>query len=125
MDTPEISIEKKKFNIVRFLLKTILWICVSIVVLVIAAIALVFIYEDEVKASMVDELNKHLNAEIKIDPQNIDLTVIRTFPNASVDFKDAMCYEVTKKEKRDTLFTSGLITLKFNLIDFFKKKNKI
>lgn len=125
MDTPEILIEKKKFNLFRFLLKTVLWIFVSIAVLVIAAIALVFIYEDEVKASMVDELNKHLNAEIKIQPQNIDLTVIRTFPNASIDFKDAMCYEVSKKEKRDTLFTAELIALQFNLMDLFNKKYDI
>jgi AsmA protein len=74
---------------------------------------------------MVGELNKNLNAEIKIDPQNIDLTVIRTFPNAAVDFKNVMCYEALKIEKRDTLFTAGRISLQFNILDLFNKKYNI
>ncbi len=125
METPDVPIEKKKFNIFRFLFKTILWTIASVVFILGLAIALVFIYEDEVKEAMVGELNKHLNAEIKIEPKNIDLTVIRTFPNASIDFKGALCYEALQKEKRDTLFSAKRISLEFSLFDLFEKKYDI
>jgi len=117
--------EKKKSTSLRFFLKFLLWIFIGFIALVTTAIALVFIYEDDVKSAMVGELNKNLNAEIKIDPKNIDLTIIRTFPNAAVDFKDVMCYEALKIEKRDTLFTAGRISLQFNILDLFNKKYNI
>ncbi|HEY1038573.1 MAG TPA: AsmA-like C-terminal region-containing protein [Bacteroidia bacterium] len=125
MVEPDIPIEKKPFSIARFLVKTFLWIIASVVIILGVAVILVFVYEDEVKEAVVAELNKNLNAEVKIEPQNIDLTVIRTFPNASVDFRDALCYEALKKEKRDTLFTAGKISLQFSLMDLFNKKYNI
>jgi hypothetical protein len=124
MEQPIIE-EKKKPKILRFILKFLLWTGISILALASTAVVLVFVYEDDVKAAMVGELNKNLNAEIKIDPQNIELTVIRTFPNAAVDFKNVMCYEALKIEKRDTLFTAGRISLQFNILDLFNKKYNI
>jgi hypothetical protein len=124
METQPLPVEKKRFTIFRFLLKTVLWLFASIIFLIGTAIALVFIYEDEVKTIVINELNKNLNAEIRIDPKNIDLTVIRTFPNASIDFKEAMCYEAVKKD-RDTLFTAQRISLEFNIMDLFHKKYDI
>jgi hypothetical protein len=124
METQPVIPEKRKFNIFRFLLKTVLWLFASVVFIIGVAIALVFIYEDEVKAIVVNELNKNLNAEIRIDPKNIDLTVIRTFPNASIDFKDATCFEAVEKD-RDTLFTAKRISLEFNIMDLFHKKYDI
>jgi hypothetical protein len=124
MEQPIIE-EKKKPRILRFILKFLLWTGISILALASTAVVLVFVYEDDVKAAMVGELNKNLNAEIKIDPQNIDLTVIRTFPNAAVEFKNVMCYEALKIEKRDTLFTAGRISLQFNILDLFNKKYNI
>src|ERR1700741_3149396 len=130
MESPETPVEKRTpkaigINVFRVLLKTFMWIVVSLVVLLATAIALVFIYEDEVKEAMIGELNKHLNAEIKIDPENIDLTVVRSFPHASIEFKDALCYEALKKEKRDTLFTAKKISLQFSLFDLFNKHYNI
>ena len=124
MEQPIIE-EKKKPRILRFILKFLLWIGISILALASTAVVLIFVYEDDVKAAMVSELNKNLNAEIKIDPQNIDLTIIRTFPNAAVDFRNVMCYEALKIEKRDTLFTAGRISLQFNILDLFNKKYNI
>lgn len=124
MEQPLIE-EKKKSSALKFFLKFLLWVAIIFIVLVSAVIALAFIYEDEAKASMVKELNKNLNAEIKIDPQNIDLTIIRTFPKAAVEFKNVMCYEALKIEKRDTLFTAEKISLQFNIFDLFNKKYNI
>lgn len=123
MEQEAAIVQPKKFSVFRFLWKTILWLFVTVTVILGSAIALVFIYEDEVKEAVINELNKHLNAEIKIDPKNIDLTVIRSFPSASVDFNDVLCYEAfPKTEKRDTLFTANRISLEFSLLDLFNKK---
>jgi hypothetical protein len=102
-----------------------LWTTISFIALAITVVALAYAYEDDAKKAVIDELNKHLNAEIKIEPQNIDFTIIRTFPNAAVEFKNAMAYEALKKEKRDTLFTAGLISMQFNVLDIFNGNYKV
>ncbi len=94
-------------------------------VLVITAISLVFIYEDDVKAIIIKELNKNLNAEIKIDPKNIDLTIIKTFPDCALQFKDITCMEATKNDKRDTLLFAQTLQLKFDVKDLWNKKYSI
>lgn len=102
-----------------------LWTTISFFVLAGTVVGIAYAYEDDAKQAVIDELNKHLNAEIKIDPKNIDFTIIRTFPNAAVEFRDAMAYEALKKEKRDTLFTASLISLQFNVLDIFNGNYKI
>ena len=32
----------------------------------------------------ISKLNKHLKTEVRIDPKNIDLTIIKSFPNFAV-----------------------------------------
>ena len=85
--------------------------------MLVAAVSLVFIYEDEVKAVIIKELNKNLNAEIKLDTKNIDLTIIKTFPDCALEFKDVACMEAIKSEKRDTLVFAHSLQLKFDVKD--------
>lgn len=74
------------------------------------------------KAVIIKELNKNLNAEIKLDPKNIDLTIIRTFPDCALEFKDVACMEAIKNEKRDTLVFAHSLQLKFDVKDLWNKK---
>ncbi len=124
MEQKEIQ-EKKSFSFWRLIRRLFIGSLLLLIVLAGTAVTLVVVYEDEVKLAVIDELNKHLNAEVKIDPANIDLTVIKTFPNAAIEFKDAMAYEALQKKERDTLFTAGLIALRFNLMDLFHKNYHI
>ncbi|MCC6370999.1 MAG: AsmA-like C-terminal region-containing protein [Bacteroidia bacterium] len=88
-------------------------------------LALLFIYEDEVKAAVVRELNKHLKAEVKINPENIDLTIIKSFPDCSIQFKEVLMLEALPIKKRDTLLYAGQLNLFFNIKDLWNKNYQI
>jgi hypothetical protein len=124
LETPEniqqLPRPKRSFfgRVVRWLL----WLTFVIILLLVAAVSLVFIYEDEVKSVIIKELNKNLNAEIKLDPKNIDLTIIKTFPDCALEFKDVACMEAIKSEKRDTLIFAKSLQLKFDVKDLWNGK---
>ncbi len=112
---------KKPFSAFRFIGKAILWLIILFVLAVVSAVCLVFIYEDDVKAAIVKELNKNLKSEVKIDPKNIDLTIIRSFPKCALEFKEVLILEALNKKNRDTLIYAGKISMLFNVKDIFNK----
>ena len=103
-------------RIMRFLFFSLIIACLFLLSL----LALLFYYEDEVKKLVIKELNKHLKAEVKVDPGNIDLTVIKTFPYCSMEFKEVLMLEALKKKKRDTLLYSEKLNLYFNIVDLWE-----
>jgi hypothetical protein len=117
--------EKKRFSLFRFLFKTVLW-CFSItLVLAVIAVSLVFIYENEVKSAIIGELNKNLRSEVNVEPVNIDLTVIKSFPKCALEFKDVLILEAVEKKERDTLIFARDLLLMFNLKDLWNKNYTI
>lgn len=118
---PEVTATHPIKNVV----KVILWTSLSCLLLLGSAIALVFIYEDEVKQAVIEELNKNLKSEVKIDPKNIDLTFIKTFPKCAVQFKQVLIMEAIEKKERDTLIYADDILLMFNLKDIWNKNYTI
>jgi len=127
LDTPEHiqQLPKPKRSFLGRLFRFVFWIAFILVILVITAISLVYIYEDDVKAIIIKELNKNLNAEIRLDPTNIDLTIIKTFPDCALEFKNIACMEAIKSEKRDTLVFAKSLQLKFDIKDLWNKKYDI
>ena len=117
--------EKKPLNPFRFIIKTLAWLIGTVVVAGVITVALVFIYEDEVKSIIIGELNKNLKSEVKVDPKNIDLTFIKSFPKCALDFKDVLILEATEKKNRDTLIFAENILLMFNLKDLWNKNYTI
>lgn len=92
---------------------------------VISCLVLVLVYEKEVKSAIVAELNKNLKAEVKIDPANIDLTFIKTFPKCALEFRDVLILEALQKKNRDTLIYAGNLSLLFNVKDLINKNYTI
>lgn len=117
--------EPVKKSFLKRLLKIFFWIIFTLLFLVGTSVVLVFVYEDDVKGIIITELNKNLNAEIRIDPKNIDLTIIKTFPDCALEFKDITCMEAIKSEKRDTLLFAQSLQLKFDVKDLWNKKYDI
>jgi hypothetical protein len=117
--------EKKPFRPFRFFIKTVLWLTAIVVLLGITAVSLVFVYEDEVKSIIIGELNKNLKSEVKVDPKNIDLTFIKSFPKCALEFKDVLILEAIEKKERDTLIFAENIRLMFNLKDLWNKNYTI
>ncbi|MDI1354031.1 MAG: AsmA-like C-terminal region-containing protein [bacterium] len=77
------------------------------------------------KAAILAELNKHLKVEVKVDPQNIDLTIIKTFPFCSIEFKNVLMLEALPIKNRDTLLYAGKLNLFFNVRDLLNKKYEV
>jgi hypothetical protein len=115
----------RKRSFLRFLWRLFKWCFFTVLFLAGAAIAAVFIFEDDVKDLAIKELNKHLAAEVKVDPHDIDLTIFSTFPNAGIEFKKLIVYEALNKKQRDTIIDAGKISLQFNIMDLFDKKYDI
>jgi hypothetical protein len=90
--------------------------------LIVSAIGLVVVYEDEVKAVVIKELNKHLATEVRIEPKNIDLTFISSFPKCAIEFKNFTAMEAWDKKEKDTLMFAENLSLRFSLQDIFNKK---
>lgn len=96
-----------------------------VVLLLAAATGLLLAYEDEVKAVVISELNKQLKAEVRIDPKDIDLTFLSTFPHCSISFSDLLMYEALSVKQRDTLLFARQLNLNFNLQDLWNKRYRI
>ncbi|MES2514928.1 MAG: AsmA-like C-terminal region-containing protein [Bacteroidota bacterium] len=89
------------------------------------SISLVFIYEEEVVNLIIKELNKHLKTEIRIDPKNIDLTIIRSFPDCAIEFKELTAMDAQGFKTKDTLLHAKSLSLAFNIKDLFHKNYTI
>jgi hypothetical protein len=117
----ELNIPQKK-PFYKKIFKFFFWTITSIVLIIGICAALVFFYEDEVKAIAIKELNKHLKTEVRIGPKNVDLTFISSFPKCAIEFKKLTAMEAWTKKQRDTLLYAESLSLKFNLKDIFNKK---
>jgi hypothetical protein len=116
-DSPVIPITKKSPLIFRVLLKLMIVFFILLFLAIGAAFVIGRYYQDEVKEYIIGELNKQLNTQIIVDGKDIDFTLLKNFPYASVDFKNVKAMEVTESNKKDTLFKARTISMQFNLVD--------
>ncbi|MBL7930807.1 MAG: hypothetical protein JNL60_02840 [Bacteroidia bacterium] len=116
---------KPKRSFFKKLLRIFFWGLVICFLGIVSLIGILFVYQDEVKSTIINELNKHLDAEVRIDPKNIDLTIISTFPDCSIEFKEVLMLEALPIKDRDTLMFAGRLNLHFNIKDIWEKKYQI
>jgi hypothetical protein len=125
---PQFSSEAKKaktFSFWKLIKRLFISVFVFFVLIVSASVLLVVFYEDDVKAIVIDELNKHLKTEVIVEPHNIQLTIIKTFPECALEFKKITIKEVTNKDKKDTLIYAESFSLLFNVKDLLNKNYTI
>src|SRR5688572_1191435 len=70
----------------RILKRTFLTLFILIILLAGTIAAIGYFYQDEVKEYVIAQLNKQLTTDVIVDGKNIDFTVLKNFPYASVDF---------------------------------------
>lgn len=112
-------------KIIRKLWKGLLYIFLVCVVLIGVAFGIGIMYESEVKQYVINELNKQLNTPIIIDTKDINFSIIKKFPYASVDFERLKALDAVESKNKDTLFKANKISFQFNLPDIFKKNYHI
>src|SRR4051812_38143655 len=99
----EPALKKQKKPLIRRLLRGLAIVVSSCILFAALFASLLFVYKDEVTAAILKELNRHLKAEVRVLPQNIDLTLFRSFPDCSLQFKDVTILEPNSARKKDTL----------------------
>ncbi len=122
-NSPEITPIKK--SIFKRIVKVFFYLIITGIIICVSLVSLLFIYQDDVKKVLLGEINKHLKAEVKIDPKNIDLTILKTFPDCSMEFKDVLMLEALQIKKRDTLLFAKQLNLHFSISDLWRKKYNI
>lgn len=106
-------------RIPRLLKRILLWTGAGVAVCLIALITLAYIYQDEVKARLIAELNAHLLVPVK--QNGIELTLLRRFPQASLRFRDVEVAELrTDSARADTLLYARDLYLEFGLISLLR-----
>jgi hypothetical protein len=119
-DQPKVP--QKSPWIFRFFLRVFITLFFLILLLVGTGFFIGYYYQNDVKDYIVSELNKQLNTQVIVDGKDIDFTVLKNFPLASVDFKNVKALDAGAFKKKDTLFKAGEISMQFNIVDVFKKK---
>lgn len=100
-------------------------IVLGVLLLLLGGVGFIFstIYEDEVKAYIVDQINQSVNT--KIDVKEVDFSVFKKFPYASLEFKKVTADEISELDEKGILFSAQSIYLQFNVIDILKKNYAI
>lgn len=96
-------------------------------------LVITFAYEKEVKDYMIGQLNENLKTKVIVDSKNIQLSLFKDFPFASLVFKNITMLEAPisisgpdkkgnrKFLKQDTLFSVEDISLQFSIWDILGK----
>jgi hypothetical protein len=71
----------------------------------------------------INEINKSLAAQVQID--DVQLSLIKDFPFASVRFNGVRMKEATKLPSKNYLLTAGSISLRFNVWDLLRSKYSV
>lgn len=123
--TAPAAIPKPKRPWYKRLVRILVWCMAGLIVLASIPVILLFVYEKEIKAAIINEINAHLKTKVYINPDNIDLTLIRTFPQAALVFRDVTVMGSLPELKNDTLLHARGIYLLFNARDLWNKKYEI
>lgn len=83
------------------------------------------VYEDDIKSTVIAQLNKNLNAEVKINPADIDVTFLSSFPKCALNFRNITIMEALTTKQRDTLLQAQNLSLRFSIKDIFSKTYRI
>jgi hypothetical protein len=87
------------------------------VIIYLAAIIVFTFFKEDVKSYLVEKLNDELVTEVKIE--DIEFSVLKKFPYASIELKNVSADEVTKAPVKEKLFTAGRIYCLFNWYEMF------
>ena len=107
----------KAFRIIR---KVFISILVIVVLLTGAIACLSWIFKDNIIQLAVNEINKHIAVRIEVNP-DIELSIIESFPEVSIRFKDVKIYE-SYTQSKNYMATAKEVFFAFDAWDFINQK---
>ena len=93
---------------------------IFLLIFIIALAAAPFIFKDKIKALVLKSINENVDAEVSF--ADVDLSLLRNFPNASVNISDLSIINKAPF-KGDTLFYAGDLNVKMSIKELFKSYN--
>lgn len=115
---------KKKFRLWRFVRRLLVGSVLTVILTVAVSWILALVFEKDVIRFASDKLNANLHSEIRFE--SVDLTILKTFPYASLEFKNVSCNEyLPGKKTPDPLFKASYLYLQFNVWDLFSGKYSV
>lgn len=114
----------------RMLRKIVIILCIVLLFIVGAAAIFSSLFKDEISSLLIREMNKRIVT--KIDVQEIKFSLLRKFPNASVELRQVLIHppatfsqENTGDPGQDTLLFARRFFLEFNINDMINKTFRI
>ncbi len=92
--------------------------------ILLAAILIPLLFEDQIKRIFINELNKTLATEVVVNENEIDLSILKNFPDASVVFHHIGIMESVEHSDKKFL-EADEISLLFNIMNIIKGKYEI
>lgn len=102
---------------VKRLVRIFAWTLGSVLTLLGIAVGIAYVYEDDMKAYAVNQLNAYLQTEVFVD--DIRLSLIQKFPSASIEFTQVMVNGNHEMQETDTLLYASSILMEFNIWDLW------
>ena len=100
----------------KLLRKALYYLIITTLVLVSSAVIATFIYKEEIINLLKTEVNKRIKTELKVD--QIDLKLIKGFPNISVEFQGVQFYSAFENE---LLLEGEQVYFVLNVLDLFNE----
>ncbi len=114
-----------KQNPVKILKRLVAILSVLVLIVVLSGLGISYFYKDKMVGIVIKELNNYLRTEVVV--QDVDFTVFRHFPDASVVFYGVTVKGAPVSKKKitaynDTLLKADVVALEFDLISLFRKR---
>ncbi|MGD1846430.1 MAG: AsmA-like C-terminal region-containing protein [Salibacteraceae bacterium] len=108
----------------KWIKRLVIWSLLLLGLLVGTGVLISVVFGDEVKQYIVGQLSKQLTTPVNVD--EVDFSVFKRFPNASVDFTNVVALEnYVRPEGPDTLFAFEEVYLQFNIWDLINRNYRI
>ncbi|MEI7594869.1 MAG: AsmA-like C-terminal region-containing protein [Bacteroidota bacterium] len=101
----------------RYLKITAATIGLLVLLVITACVTIVYFYEDDIIKYALNQIQKQINTDVNIE--KVDLTIISTFPDASLVFTNISANEALAKPSNKALFKFEKLKVSFNIWDIF------
>jgi len=112
---------RKFWKVVR---RTLLLLGFTLVLLCLGAALLTYVYEDDIKAMAIKQVNYNLNAKVIIKTSDISLTFFSSFPNTGIRFENFKILEL-KPGSDSVLAQVGVLNFEFSPFNLINKSYHI
>jgi hypothetical protein len=106
--------QKHPKRIFKIILKFFFYSILFFILIILTGITVILLNENKIKSRAIEELNRYLNTPVFIQPENIDITFLRTFPNTTLRLSEVSVMGSHPKFK-DTLIHAQMLEFHFSI----------